>query len=88
VAFAQVHCRSGDRARRFAPLQINTREDEAGDFYEEELLIQADKSGIGGGAATAETIQEVLLQDIHRFVGEAESSENITLVVLNREPGA
>jgi len=59
-------------------------EDEAGKFYEEKRLIQAVKSGIAGGAASAETIQEVLLKDIHQFVGAADRSDDITLVILSK----
>jgi len=64
---------------------VTEAENKAGEFYGEERLLQAGRSTLVKGTASAELVQDAVLLDIHRFVGDAESADDITLIVLSSE---
>ena len=60
-------------------------EDEQGTFYGEERLIETGKAALQAGNNSAGTFQEVILEDIHQFIGDADRVDDLTLLVLARK---
>jgi serine phosphatase RsbU (regulator of sigma subunit)/class 3 adenylate cyclase len=64
---------------------VTDAQDDQGNFYEKERLLATAQSALGN---SAKDIQAVLLADIYRFMRGAPQFDDITLVILTRDPDA
>ena len=62
---------------------VTDAEDGNEEFFGEERLLEAARASVGRSAQGA---QDALLAAVHRFVGDAPQFDDITLMVLAREP--
>jgi sigma-B regulation protein RsbU (phosphoserine phosphatase) len=58
-------------------------QNEAGDFYKSSSLVEVIKEHLG---QSAEVLQKSILDKVYNFVGEAPPFDDITLMVLVRDP--
>ena len=58
-------------------------ENEAGEMYQTERLLEAIKRADSG--LSAQKMVELVVRDVTTFVGDEEASDDITIVVLRRE---
>lgn len=62
---------------------ITEAQDQQGAFFGEERLLQAAQANLGG---SAQDLQDALIAEVREFVGEAPQFDDITLMVVARDP--
>ncbi len=63
---------------------VTDAQNERGEFFDEKRLIESGKSAISDETLSAEDIRNIILKDIHNFIGPAERVDDLTLLVLRK----
>jgi sigma-B regulation protein RsbU (phosphoserine phosphatase) len=61
---------------------ITEAQNPQGDFFEEERLLDVALTNFGKPAAA---VQQALLDEVHRFVGNAPRQDDIAVIVIRKE---